>query len=172
MVRVLLAYCPTYQRLVCLAIGFLLVTGCGDKQVDKPLPRPKSRLAVQLPWSGGAQIPRQYTCDGANQAPVVRTPGASPPLIAIVMSDPDAPGGTFIHWTRWGRGIEGENSFGKVGYRGPCPPEGDKPHRYVVTVYGLERPLPLKRGASVDEVLSQVQKLAIASGSQTGTYGR
>jgi Raf kinase inhibitor-like YbhB/YbcL family protein len=92
--------------------------------------------------------------------------------MAVVMSDPDAPGGTFIHWTRWGSGVEGRNSFGKTGYDGPCPPKGDAPHHYVVTVYALRAPLTLARGASPDEVLAAIKKQASASGSQTGTYGR
>lgn len=87
------------------------------------------------------------------------------------MTDPDAPGGTFVHWTRWD-GNEGENSFGRTGYSGPCPPKGDKPHRYVVTVYVLESKLGLARGAKPDQVIAAVRKRATESGSSTGLYGR
>jgi phosphatidylethanolamine-binding protein (PEBP) family uncharacterized protein len=90
---------------------------------------------------------------------------------AIVMTDPDAPGGTFVHWTAWGAG-EGRNSFGKTGYGPPCPPRGDKPHRYVVTVYALRRRLALAAGAGPDSVLAGVRENALASGSETGLYGR
>lgn len=88
------------------------------------------------------------------------------------MTDPDAPGGTFVHWTRWDAGVEGENSFGKTGYSGPCPPKGDDPHRYVVTVYTLSRPLGLSKGAKPDSVVDAIEKRSVASGSTTGTYGR
>jgi phosphatidylethanolamine-binding protein (PEBP) family uncharacterized protein len=87
------------------------------------------------------------------------------------MTDPDAPGGTFVHWTAWD-GAEGKNSFGKVGYSGPCPPKGHSPHRYVVTVYLLRRKLSLPSGAAPDQVVAAIRKLAVASGSATGLYGR
>jgi Raf kinase inhibitor-like YbhB/YbcL family protein len=88
------------------------------------------------------------------------------------MIDRDSPGGQFVHWTQWGHGTTGTNSFGKPGYSGPCPPKGDKPHRYVVTVYALGRRLGLPQGASADKVLAAVHKDALASGSVTGTYSR
>ena len=87
------------------------------------------------------------------------------------MTDPDAPGGTFVHWTRWGS-VEGQNSFGHVGYDGPCPPKGDRPHHYVVTVYRLRSPLGLKRGTKPGEVVAAIRKQATAKGSETGLYGR
>ena len=159
---------PTYQRLLGVATAFFLVTGCGDKALDKPLPTTKVSVTVTLPWRDGAPIPRKYTCDGGDQRPAVKT---SAKQIAVVMTDPDAPGGTFVHWTRWGS-TEGKNSFGRTGYSGPCPPEGDGPHHYVVTVYELRRRLPLKAGADPDEVLEAIRKVAVASGSSTGTFGR
>lgn len=87
------------------------------------------------------------------------------------MTDPDAPGGTFVHWTRWDR-VEGENSFGKKGYAGPCPPKGEQPHHYVVTAYALKSQLDLPAGAKPDQVVGEIRKLAVNSGSSTGLYGR
>jgi phosphatidylethanolamine-binding protein (PEBP) family uncharacterized protein len=163
---------PTYQRLLAVATVVFLVTGCGDKGLDKPLPEAPSQLSVQLPWPQGGRIPRRYTCDGADSVPSVRASGkASLARSAFIMTDPDAPGGSFVHWTHWG-GVDGENSFGKVGYSGPCPPKGDKPHHYVVTVYALRSKLGLARGAKPEEVLAGVRKLAVASGSAKGVYGR
>lgn len=151
-----------------MATAFFLVPGCGDKALDKPLPRTKVSVTVELPWRDGGQIPRQYTCDGADRRPAVKSSGKR---IAVVMTDPDAPGGTFVHWTRWGS-TEGKNSFGRAGYSGPCPPKGDGPHHYAITVYELRRALPLKAGAGPDQVLEAIRKVAVASGSSTGTYGR
>jgi phosphatidylethanolamine-binding protein (PEBP) family uncharacterized protein len=144
------------------------VAGCGDKGLDKPLPTVPKTVQVKLPWRDGAVIPRVYTCDGADRTPAVSTPAGNS---AVVMTDPDAPGGTFVHWTRWD-GHQGKNSFGKTGYSGPCPPKGDKPHHYVVTVYRLRRALDLSDGADPSEVVSAIRKAAVASGSATGTYGR
>jgi phosphatidylethanolamine-binding protein (PEBP) family uncharacterized protein len=126
-------------------------------------------------FAPGRTIATRYTCDGANVPPPVRFHvrggGQGPAAYAIVMTDPDAPGGTFVHWTKWGA-IEGRNSFGKVGYSGPCPPKGEKPHRYVLSVYGLRRPLGLPRGASARSVLQRIAQLTVASGRTSTTYGR
>ncbi|HEX6713752.1 MAG TPA: YbhB/YbcL family Raf kinase inhibitor-like protein [Thermoleophilaceae bacterium] len=150
-----------------------MVTGCGDKKLDKPLPSAGQKLVVEGPWKDGGRIPKQYTCDGAQKAPEV---GASEPAgtkdVAFVMTDPDAPGGTFVHWTHWGSNTEGENSFGKTRYGGPCPPKGDKPHRYVITFYALRAPLGLPAGSDPDKVVAAIKQKAFASGSLTGLYGR
>jgi phosphatidylethanolamine-binding protein (PEBP) family uncharacterized protein len=169
--RVLLDCTPTYQRLLALATGFFLLTGCGgDKGLDKPLPKTSAAVTVTAPWRDGGRIPREYTCDGANRTPTVEVSRTGPGGNAIVMTDPDATGGTFVHWTRWGT-TEGRNSFGKVGYDGPCPPKG-RPHHYVLTAYVLKQKLGLPRGAEPDAVIAQIRKFASASGSITGLYGR
>jgi phosphatidylethanolamine-binding protein (PEBP) family uncharacterized protein len=170
-VRVLLDSVPTYQRFVALGIGLFLVTGCGDKGLDKPLPAVTKSLKVTLPWTDGARIPQPYTCDGIDRKPFVQVAGAQGHPIAVVMTDPDAPNGTFVHWTRWDH-TEGENSFGKTGYDGPCPPKGDEPHHYVVTAYALRAPLDLESGAKPGDVVEAIKEQAVESGSSTGLYGR
>jgi phosphatidylethanolamine-binding protein (PEBP) family uncharacterized protein len=150
-----------------------LVTGCGSDKLDKPLPAATKRIRVAAPWADGARIPVRFTCDGAETAPDIRvTPAGGTRPHAIVMTDPDAPGGTFVHWTTWDDGVEGENSFGKKGYSGPCPPKGDDPHRYVITAYELERPLGLPAGADADSVVAAIRERVAATGSTTGRYGR
>ena len=160
----------------CLVAGsvVLLTSGCGSKGTQEPVTRNGlETVQVEGPWKNGQRIPRRYTCDGANVAPEfgAAEPGGARDF-AIVMTDPDAPGGTFVHWTHWGASTVGRNSFGKLGYSGPCPPKGDKPHHYVITFYALRRPLGLAPGSSPDQVLSAVRKSAFASGSVTGLYGR
>jgi phosphatidylethanolamine-binding protein (PEBP) family uncharacterized protein len=171
--RVLLDVRPTYQRLLGIATVFFLVTGCGGKSLDKSLPQSKAHLTVTGPWKQGGRIPTRYTCDGANVTPKIRTQApAGTRQLAIVMTDPDAPGGTFVHWTHWGAHTDGKNSFGKVGYSGPCPPKGDKPHHYVITVYALRRALGLPAGSAPDRVVAAIRRTSFASGSLTGLYGR
>lgn len=164
---------PTYQRWLGMATALFLVTACGDKRLDKPLPGADRKLTVEGPWEQGARIPKRYTCDGRNVRPKVgaRAPAGTRGL-AVVMTDPDAPGGTFVHWTRWGPATEGRNSFGRTGYDGPCPPKGDKPHRYVITLYALRKPLGLAPGSAPDQVVAAIEESAFASGSLTGLYGR
>lgn len=163
----------TYQWTLFLATVLLLVSGCGSEKLEKPLPAAGKRLQVAAPWADGARIPRRFTCDGEDATPRIRVTGAggAGPR-AILMTDPDAPGGIFVHWTTWDDGVEGENSSGKTGYSGPCPPEGDEPHRYVITVYELTRRVGLPQGAKPAAVVAAIGKRSVAKGSVTGTYGR
>jgi Raf kinase inhibitor-like YbhB/YbcL family protein len=67
---------------------------------------------------------------------------------------------------------EGENSFGKRGYGGPCPPEDDEPHRYLFVLYALRSPLSVDAGASPEDVRAAIAERAIARGQLTGRFGR
>lgn len=106
-----------------------------------------------------ADIPAKYTFDGEDINPpltVANIPEQAQTL-AIIMEDPDAPKGTFTHWLVWNipksqhiqahtnPGISGNNSAGKTGYHGPCPPSGS--HRYYFHVYALDDQLDLPVGA-------------------------
>lgn len=138
--------------------------------------------------SEGSGIPVRFTCDGEDVPPALawsQTPGEAA-AIAVVVDDPDAPGGTFTHWTVWGLrpddtplegelpagAVEGTNDFREVGYRGPCPPGGDPAHTYRFRVLALRSPLELPRGAGPDEVAAAVEDRLVAEGRLTATYGR
>ena len=137
--------------------------------------------------SGGA-VPPRHTCDGEDVSPALEwsaVPDGAHSL-ALIVDDPDAPGGTFTHWTAWGidpaaGGIaegeapaaEGRNGFGTTGYRGPCPPPGHGPHRYFFRLYALAAPLELEPGASAQEVERAVEdRGAVAVAELVGTYER
>jgi phosphatidylethanolamine-binding protein (PEBP) family uncharacterized protein len=91
--------------------------------------------------------------------------------LALIVQDPDA--GNYLHWTVLGipphaRGL----AEGGKDWNGPCPPEGDEPHRYVFAVYALNQTLGLDSGASPDDVQSAVADHAIGRGTLTGLFGR
>jgi Raf kinase inhibitor-like YbhB/YbcL family protein len=95
-------------------------------------------------FAAGGAIPAQYTCKGTDVSPALDWSGAPAHTasFAVIMDDPDAPGGTFVHWVTWNipqtahslpQGVpkreqlqdgarQGRNSFNKIGYNGPCPP--------------------------------------------------
>src|SRR4030081_2652915 len=101
----------------------------------------------------GGNIPSKFTCDGANANPPLhfdQVPAGAKSL-ALIVDDPDAPGGTFVHWLVWNidpkttdigehsappHAVQGKNGFGNSGYGGPCPPSGT--HRYYFRVYALD----------------------------------
>jgi hypothetical protein len=129
-------------------------------------------------------IPAQYTCDGAEVSPplhIEQIPDGAASL-AMKVEDPDAPGGTFIHWLVWNinpaadieagalPGISGKNSAGKTGYHGPCPPSGR--HRYYFHIYALDAKLELPAGAEAEEFEHALEGHVIAEGSIMGYYER
>jgi len=138
-------------------------------------------------FQNGQAISAQYTCDGAGQSPPLAWAGApaESKSFALIVDDPDAPSGTFRHWGAYdlpasARSLAGQsvgtqaiNGFGKPGYGGPCPPPGHGPHRYHFKLYALSvARLELPRNSKVEEVESEAQKHAIASGVLVGTYER
>lgn len=139
-------------------------------------------------FSEGDTIPARFTCDGDDARPDLAWSEAPDGAvgIAVVVDDPDAPGGTFTHWTVWGlapqdspleerlpgRATEGTNDFGQVGYRGPCPPSGDAPHTYRFRVLALDSAVDLARGATPSELAEAVSGHVVAEGRLTATYGR
>jgi Raf kinase inhibitor-like YbhB/YbcL family protein len=175
-------------RLSVLAAA-VIVAGCGgdgDRLSSDGLPRAPAALRVSSPaFIDGSRLPQRYTCDGAGEEPPVQA-GTVPPStreLVLVVSDPDAPGGTYVHVTRYGLGPrgdgsvneggrEGRNSAGDVGWAAPCPPEGDPAHRYVWSVYALRDPTGLDAGAKPDEVTAALGDSPLASGTITARYGR
>jgi Raf kinase inhibitor-like YbhB/YbcL family protein len=134
-------------------------------------------------FGGGHAIPRRYTCDGAGVSPPLRwkAPPRGTRAFALFAIDIDA--GPFTHWTLWDlpasrRGLaagtswrlQGRNSFGRLGYGGPCPPSGR--HRYVFTVYALRATLGLARGATTRQFTHALPGRVLATSTITGTYRR
>jgi Raf kinase inhibitor-like YbhB/YbcL family protein len=152
--------------------------------------RDSSPLRLTSPAFGDNQtIPVVYTCDGTGVSPPLSWSGTPRPTrqFALVLDDPDAPGGTFVHWTMWGldpdvtqltEGIappgaqQSTNSAGRAGYTPPCPPPGSPAHRYRFTLYALSRPLHLPSGASPSVVRHALQNNVIARVRLIGRYAR
>ena len=116
-------------------------------------------------------IPTRFTCEGANVSPTLSWRGAPAGVqsFVLIMDDPDAPRGTWTHWTLFNLpgtlselaegwrpdapGLSGRNDFGNVGYGGPCPPRGHGQHRYFFRLYALSvASLPLRVGATRAEL--------------------
>jgi Raf kinase inhibitor-like YbhB/YbcL family protein len=138
-------------------------------------------------FATGETIPRRHTCDGEDRSPPLSWP--APPAgsrsLALILDDPDAPGGRFIHWLAWGIGpeagglaegeaapLEGRNDFGTVGYRGPCPPRGHGPHRYRFRLHAVSGELGLAAGAGVAELERALVGNVLAVAELVGTYQR
>ena len=154
---------------------------------QKPAISPPTNLfRLQSPaFANGGNIPEKYTCDGTNIRPplsVSGTPDGTKSL-AIIVYDPDAAGGSFVHWIAWNippetktlpegglSGIikEGKTSFGSVGYIGPCPPSGT--HRYVWRMYALANVLTLESIATREDLETGINTFVIAQTEFSGRY--
>ena len=135
-------------------------------------------------FSPEGPIPREYTCDGQDKNPELQISGAPSEAASMVLivDDPDAPGGTFLHWLLYNidptdriaegsaPGTEGGNDFGKTAYGGPCPPSGT--HRYYFRLYALDTALDLPPGAERQQVEREMKGHVIAEAELMGTYSR
>ena len=134
-----------------------------------------------------ATIPARHTCEGRDLSPPLAWPAPPPGTrsLALVVDDPDAPGGTFTHWLAWGidpgasglaegetAPVEGRNDFGVVGYRGPCPPRGHGRHRYSFRLHALDTELDLARGAAAADLERALAGRVLALAELVGLYER
>jgi Raf kinase inhibitor-like YbhB/YbcL family protein len=126
----------------------------------------------------------KYTCDGEAVNPPINV-GNIPhgtQSLALIVEDPDAPGGTYDHWIVWNitpasgisensnPGISGNNSSDKTGYHPPCPPDGS--HRYFFHVYALDSELQLAPGSKKSELKRAMKNHLLGKGSVMAMYER
>ena len=143
-------------------------------------------------FADGEAIPRKYTCDGEDVSPPLEwceLPEGTQSL-ALILDDPDAPRGLFVHWLLYGvpatengvtegtggsdgsaaGGRQGKNGFGKLGYGGPCPPSGR--HRYYFHLFAVDHALDLPAGATRQQLDAALQGHILAEAQLMGTYQR
>ncbi len=133
-------------------------------------------------------VPTKFTCDGGDINPelLIQNVPEGTKSLALIVDDPDAPGGTFIHWTVWNidpkttrikeestppRAIEGKTSFDNIGYGGPCPPKGHL-HKYFFKLYALDNVLNLPAGSSKNSLESAIYGHILAQDNLIGLYQR
>ena len=147
--------------------------------------REMKELIVSSPaFKDNGLIPPKYTCDGDDINPPLRiegTPKEATSLVLIV-DDPDAPRGTWVHWVVWDiplverieensvPGTEGLNDFRRHSYGGPCPPSGT--HRYFFKVYAIDCKLNLRPDSRKADVERAMGTHVIAKGEMVGLYRR
>jgi len=144
-------------------------------------------------FANGGMIPKKFTCDGPDVSPALnwtQAPAATQSF-ALIMDDPDAPVGTWVHWVLYNLpadtrellegveakehltngAIQGRNDFRQIGYGGPCPPAGGA-HRYYFKLYALDTKLTLKTGATKRELEHAMKDHILAESELMGRYGR
>jgi len=148
-------------------------------------------MAFQLKstaFPANGRIPDQYTCTGEDVPPPLSWKGApaTTQSFALIVDDPDAPGGTFHHWAIFDIGAamtaldsgrasgaqEAVNDFGRAGYGGPCPPPG-RPHHYRFRLFALDvEHLDVPRHSKCRDVEKSAARHTLAEATLIGTYSR
>ncbi len=171
-----------------LLLAAAALTGCRGS-----LARGQTMNLTSTSFPEGSRIPAKYTCNGAGISPQLAwsAPPAGTVSFALIVTDPDAPGRTFVHWVLYDlpaaaqalpEGVptqgqlpdgsrQGRNDFGDIGYGGPCPPPGS-PHHYVFTIYALDAKLNLPIGATRAQVEAAMQGHILARGELIGLFQR
>ncbi len=138
-------------------------------------------------FADGQPIPTEFTCDGENVSPPLAWRGApsGTEQLALIVDDPDAPSGNFVHWVMWQFGpddgsvergrvpdgaLEGQHGGGGTGYTGPCPPSGV--HHYEFQLFALSDAPDVQPGATAQQLRDAITDITIAQVSLTGTYQR
>jgi Raf kinase inhibitor-like YbhB/YbcL family protein len=146
------------KRIVFIIIA---VTVCAGFQQA----RGEARMEIKSPeFKDGQFIPGEFSCEGTDINPELIIEGIPPEAksLALIVDDPDAPSGTWVHWVVFdipptGKikensvpGTQGKNSSGQMRYHGPCPPFGT--HRYFFKLYALDTRLDLKEGINKEQL--------------------
>ena len=144
-------------------------------------------LLTSQAFPKNGMIPPEYTCDGADGNPplTIRNVPSKSRSLALIVDDPDAPRGTWVHWVVWNIGVDtteipatsvpagalqGTNDFGKQGYGGPCPPSGT--HRYFFKLYALDASPALKAGATKAQLEEAMKGHILGKAELVGLYRR
>jgi Raf kinase inhibitor-like YbhB/YbcL family protein len=159
-------------------------TGPSPSPSPTPSPAPPLALASSACGASGA-IPARYTCSGADGSPPLAWSHVPPATVAFALVVVDTDASDFVHWvasdipgdlsalTAGQRaGVAGRNSFGTVGYGGPCPPVGSGAHHYVFTLYALSHKLGLGGVPTATQVRTAAANVTLATARLTGTFRR
>ena len=176
--------------LVLVLIAVFVFVRSGQK-VDESKLTSNSKISTMMlsseAFSDNSEIPVKYSCDGQKINPPLKISNApaNAQSLALIIEDPDAPGGTFIHWTMWNikpnatfiaegavpeGAVQGLNSADKVGYTPMCPPSGI--HHYHFKVFALGTTLNLASGSKFADVVKAMEGHIIDQASLVGLYKR
>jgi Raf kinase inhibitor-like YbhB/YbcL family protein len=180
------------RKILLLLIAFVLTSCAGRSAPAAEIEEAPMTLAItSTAFAQGQPIPAIYSCDGRNTSPPLAWSGvpSGTKSFALIMDDPDAPMGTYVHWVIYNipsaatglpeatakdaklpdGSVQGPNSSGRTGYAGPCPPGGT--HRYFFKLFALDVTLDIPR-AGKDDLLKVIQDHILAQGELMGTYSR
>jgi|SRR5690349_1003914 len=168
-----------------------------EPSTSPEIPSTEATVSLQLTsdaFVNGQSIPTKYACTGRNISPALvwTEPPAETQSFALIVDDPDAPMGTWVHWVLFnipadrrrleedlpvsGKNVDpnaiyvGKNSSGNTHYDGPCPPSGT--HRYYFKLYALDTTVDLLPGATKEQVLKALEGHILGQAELMGTFSK
>jgi len=182
-------------QIVLLIVGFnIVLSACGTSATPIEAAMTNQLTITSDAFASGQSIPAKYSCIGRNISPPLawNEPPTGTQSFALIMDDPDAPVGTWVHWVLYniptakhdlqedmpitGKSMDpnaiyvGKNSSGNIGYDGPCPPSGT--HRYIFKLFALDTTINLLPGATKEQVLKEMDGHILAQGELVGTFSK
>ena len=189
------------KRIIFLLLAIVLLSACApsvptttEQTTTDPLGLEEA-VPIELTSSAftqGQPIPEKYTCKAEDISPALSwgKPPAGTQSFALIMDDPDAPVGTWVHWVLFNvpastrdlpeafpsdatlpdGSMSGNSSFGGPGYGGPCPPSGT--HRYFFKLYALDEMLAISVGATKGELEKAMAGHILAQAELMGTFSK
>ncbi len=181
---------------LCLVLVIIL-SSCSSSETPTEIAATEADTSMELKsdaFVNGQSIPAKYTCTGKNTSPALTwsDPPAGTQSFALIVDDPDAPMGTWVHWVLFnipaqarslqedlpvtGKNVDqnaiyfGKNSSGNTRYDGPCPPSGT--HRYYIKLYAVDTTISLLPGATKEDVLREMKGHILAQGELMGTFSK
>ncbi len=169
-------------------VAVLFQVSFGPKPTKQKLEVANKLMKLQSPtFQPNEFIPSKYTCDGGNVNPPLQFSGVpdSAQSLTLIVDDPDAPAGTWVHWIIFGidpkikeikenslpeKAVQGMTSFGRIGYGGPCPPSGT--HRYFFKLYALDQDLNFDDTPTKDALERAMAGHILDSAELIGLYQR
>jgi Raf kinase inhibitor-like YbhB/YbcL family protein len=170
----------------CLAVLVIPVVAVACLFSVSVLQAKEKPMKISSPaFAENSKIPAVHTCDGQDKSPPLTIEGvpSNAKSLALIVDDPDAPGGTWVHWVLWNidtgtreiaagtmpKGARtGLNDFKKNGYGGPCPPSGS--HRYFFKLYALDAVLDLPEKSKKTDVEKAMKTHIVGQAELIGRY--
>jgi Raf kinase inhibitor-like YbhB/YbcL family protein len=174
------------KKLSAILILLVFLAACSPQVTQTPDPF----TLTSERFDAGKPIPEKYTCKGQNVSPSLAwfNDPEGVKSFALIMRDPDAPGGNWIHWVLYNIPVEtnslpdvlpgqggiafgadhGMNTAGNTYYEGPCPPSGT--HRYFFTLYALDTILDFPASPDAAALTAAMQGHILVQAELMGTY--
>jgi len=169
-----------------IAVGLIVSTAFAECPLNRRKSGGVKKMNITSPvFANNQMMPAKYTCDGDNINPPLQISGipATAKSLALIVDDPDALQGTFVHWVVWNispattsiaeksvPGDEGMNGFGKKGFGGACPPSGT--HHYHFKVYALDTQLNLQEKTTKADLEEAMKGHILSQAELIGLYTR